>query len=99
MDKTIYADEYRALLKWLKEQRELKGLTMRQLGDLLNVHHSWIGRIEQGERRLDIMEFARLCSAIGCDLNEGLKLVASQEDERLPKVADKRIPYRRKGRK
>ncbi|MEI6808769.1 MAG: helix-turn-helix transcriptional regulator [bacterium] len=75
MEKTIYADEYRLLLEWLRDQRKLKGHTMRDLAKRLKVHHSWIGRIEQGERRLDIVEFARLCNAIGCDAGDGLKFV------------------------
>ena len=62
MEKTIYADDYRALLEWLRNQRKRKGLSMRDLAKRLNVHHSWIGRVEKGERRLDIVEFARLRS-------------------------------------
>ena len=62
MEKTIYAEDYRALLEWLRNHRNRKGLSMRDLAKRLNVHHSWIGRVEQGERRLDIVEFARLRS-------------------------------------
>ncbi|MEI6807901.1 MAG: helix-turn-helix transcriptional regulator [bacterium] len=80
MEKTIYAKEYRLLLEWLRNQRELKGLTVRDLTKRLNVHHSWIGRIEQGERRLDVAEFAKLCVEIGCDPKDGLKLVIPDLD-------------------
>lgn len=77
MEKTIYAEKYRRLLEWLRRQRRQRGLTMRVLGKRLKVHHSWIGRIEKGERRLDVMEFARVCEKIGCDAAEGLRMVSS----------------------
>jgi len=102
MEKTIYASDYRLLLEWLRHQRKSQGLTMRDLAKRLKVHHSWIGRIEQGERRLDMVEFARLCTEIGCDPREGLKLIMPAFDRfdrltagetRLKKVADPRTPY------
>lgn len=55
MQKTIYSEEYGKLLLWLKEKRTESGLTMRQVAKKLEVHHSWIGRVELGERRLDIL--------------------------------------------
>ena len=54
---------------------------MRDLAERLGVHHSWIGRIEQGERRLDIVEYMRLCTEIGCDPSEGLKIISSVADD------------------
>jgi len=82
MEKTIYTDEYRAMLKWLRLQREQHGLTMRDLAARIGVHHSWIGRIELGERRLDISEFVRVCMAIGCDPYQGLKIVVPPQGRR-----------------
>jgi len=73
MDKTIYSEEYGNLLKWLKARRKDKGFTMRQLATRLDVHHSWIGRVELGERRLDVMEFVHYCKALEADPIEGLK--------------------------
>ena len=95
MEKTIYATEYRILLGWLRHQRKRKGLTMRALAARLHVHHSWIGRVEQGERRLDVMEFARLCDKIGCDAGEGMHLItASADAKRSKKVAETPPPCR-----
>ncbi len=73
MEKTIYSDEYGNLLRWLQEKRKQKKLTMRDLAKRLDVHHSWIGRIELGERRLDVMEFFRYCTALEVDPHEGLE--------------------------
>ena len=95
MEKTIYAEEYRTLLKWLRDQRKRRGLTMRDLGARLDVHHSWIGRVEKGERRLDVMEFTRVCEKIGCDALEGLQLVIAPVGEERPrKVAESKPTYR-----
>ena len=92
--KTIYAEEYRELVEWLREARKRKGITMRELAKKLGVHHSWVGRIEQGERRLDILEFARVCKALGCNPYDGLKFVKFPVAEiPLKKVAESRSPY------
>lgn len=48
---------------------------MREVGEKLDVIHSWVGKIEQGERRLDLVEYLRLCNALQIDPNEGIELV------------------------
>ncbi|MFO7535146.1 MAG: helix-turn-helix transcriptional regulator [Kiritimatiellia bacterium] len=72
MNKT---EKGRKLLQWLREARESKGLTMRDVAAVLKVPHSWIGKVETGDRRLDIIEFARLCQVLGADPVKGLKLL------------------------
>jgi len=74
--KTIHSAEYRALLGWLREQRQSRGLTMREVATKLDVPHAWICKIETGERRLDVCEYLALCHAIGCDYQEGLRRLA-----------------------
>jgi transcriptional regulator with XRE-family HTH domain len=46
MEKAIYSSDGNILCNWLKEQRNNAGLTMKELGSLLDVHHSIIGKIE-----------------------------------------------------
>jgi transcriptional regulator with XRE-family HTH domain len=75
MQKTIYSSDYAKLLNWLREQRQSQGLTMRDLGKKLKIHHSWVGKVEQGERRLDVMEYLQLCNALNADPHEGLSLL------------------------
>ena len=48
---------------------------MRELGEKLGVIHSWVGKIEQGERRLDLIEYIRICDALDIDPHEGLDIV------------------------
>jgi hypothetical protein len=57
------------------DAKEAKKMTMRELGEKLGVIHSWIGKVEQGERRLDIIEYVRVCNALEIDPHEGLDLV------------------------
>ena len=52
---------------------------MRELADKLEVPHSWIGKIEQMERRLDVLEYVRLCQCIGIDPMEGIKLIQAEK--------------------
>jgi len=75
MQKTIHSPEYSKLLDWLRIERKQKKMTMRELGEKLGVIHSWVGKIEQGERRLDIVEYLRICTALEIDPHEGLELV------------------------
>ena len=77
--KTIHTTGYRALLAWLREQRRARGLSMRDLANRLEIAHSWIGKIETGERRLDISEYIRLCAALECDYREGIQRLLDAE--------------------
>lgn len=72
MEKTIYSNNYLKLIEWLKASRQEKELSMRDLAEILDVSHSWVGKIEQGERRLDVLEYVRLCKALGIDASKGL---------------------------
>jgi uncharacterized protein YqiB (DUF1249 family) len=45
---------------------------MRQLGEALGCPHSTIGKIENNERRLDVVEFIRYCSVLEVCPVEGL---------------------------
>ncbi|RKX37172.1 MAG: transcriptional regulator [Verrucomicrobia bacterium] len=76
MEKTIYSDDYAKLRQWLRERRNEKNLTMRELAERMDVIHSWIGKIELGERRLDIIEYIQYCKALEVDPIEGIKLIA-----------------------
>ena len=73
--KSIYSPEYRALLAWLRSHREAQPLTVRQVGARLNKPHSWVSKVETGERRLDVAEYVRLCRAIDAEPGRGIAVV------------------------
>ena len=64
MTKTIYSANNIKLTSWLKDARESKGLTMRDLGERLQRPHSYVAKIEGCERRLDVIEFIDYCKAL-----------------------------------
>ncbi len=67
MVKSVFSREYAPLRALLVEMRRGAGLTQRDLAKLLGREHSFVARIEQGERRLDVVEFLWLCQACRAD--------------------------------
>jgi transcriptional regulator with XRE-family HTH domain len=65
--KTIYSQEYKRLLETLVALRQEAGLTQRDLAKRLGTHHSWVAKVELGERRLDVIETVRLIKVLGGD--------------------------------
>lgn len=73
--KTIHTLEYKKLLAWLRNGREEKGLTMRTVGQALKISHSWVGKVEIGERRLDVVEYVKLCRVLEINPHEGMSML------------------------
>lgn len=64
-----FSTEYRRFCRLLKEAREEAGITQVALAKRLRKHQSYVAKYESGERRLDVIEFLRICN--------GLKVSAS----------------------
>ena len=60
----------------LKEAREAAGMTQRELAERLDRAHSFVGKIETGERQLNVLEFCEYVQAIGADPAELLRGIA-----------------------
>ena len=67
MNKTIYSRQSECIRKTIVALRIKAGLTQRQLAGKLDRERSLVGRLELGERRLDMVEFFWLCRACGAD--------------------------------
>jgi len=76
--KTLYSKDSIRLTTWLREQRERKRLSIRDLAKLLAWAPSIVGKIEQGERRLDVVEYIAYCKALGVKPETGLKAIVSK---------------------
>ena len=76
MSKTLHAPEYRKLIEWLKSVRAERGLTMRELAAKLGVPHSYVGKVEQCERKLDVLEYLRYCQALGLSPDKGIAILS-----------------------
>jgi transcriptional regulator with XRE-family HTH domain len=92
MRKTIYSEQYRALLGWLKACRKSRKLSMRALAERLSVPHTWVGKMEQAERRMDIAEYVRLCEALQINPHDGLDLLISSANYDMHSDSAKRPP-------
>ncbi len=67
MDKTIHSRQNDCVCKKIVALRTKAGLTQRQLAAKLNRERSLVGRLELGERRLDLVEFFSVCRV--CNAN------------------------------
>ncbi len=79
MERSLYSKKYQTIRDWLKSERHKQsGLTIRVLAEKLGIHHSIVGKIEQGERKLDIVEYVEYCEAMNIDPLEGIRLITSK---------------------
>ena len=60
-------DFMRFNFKRLKAERIAKGLTLAEMGDAIEVSESGYKRIEDGERKLGVDQFAKLVERLGFD--------------------------------
>jgi transcriptional regulator with XRE-family HTH domain len=67
MSKTISSKSYKNLLKLLKEARLISGYTQAELAKKLKKPQSYVSKYEQGERRIDVIEFIDICKVLGVD--------------------------------
>lgn len=70
-----------ALGNWLREQRNAKGLTMRDMAAISGLPHSYFGKIEQGIRGLDILEFIELCKWLSIPPLKSLQSIIELKSE------------------
>lgn len=76
--KTIHAKEHEHLRAIFKQQREKLGLTQRALAEKMGVIYSLIGKIETGDRRLDVIEFIDYCRALELEPIDVLVMLEKQ---------------------
>lgn len=67
MAKSIYSDQQAALIAALVAARKQAKLTQQQVADLLGKPQSFVAKYENGERRLDVVEFLHVAEALGAD--------------------------------
>lgn len=75
MTTSINTAEMQALTKWLKQERETQQLSMRALAERMDKPHSYVQKVEQGERRLDVVEYVWYCQWLKLDPQDGLRLI------------------------
>jgi len=73
--KSVHHKIHTSLRDVLINARKDLGWTQRDLADKLGVTHSIIGKIETGDRRLDVVEFYEYTKALGLVPSETLFLL------------------------
>ena len=67
VNKSTFSPHYAILRGKVRALRKAAGLSQRALAKRLRLPQTTIARIEQGERRLDLIEFYWICRALGAD--------------------------------
>jgi len=67
MEKSTHTPLYDAFRATLVKLRKDAGLSQRALAEKLGREHSFVARVEIGDRRLDVVEFIWVCNALGVD--------------------------------
>lgn len=66
-DREKEGSDYRVLGSILRNIRHDQELTMRDIAERAGIPHSFVGKIENAERRLDVVEFVRYCNLLGAE--------------------------------
>lgn len=54
----------------IRELRKLKSMTQEQLADKANLHNTYIGTVERGEKNISMINIDRIIKALGTNLAE-----------------------------
>lgn len=52
----------------LREHRDARGLSQEALGELADLHRTYVGSVERAERNVSIDNIERLAAALGVDI-------------------------------
>jgi len=73
--KTIFSPEYVSLISALQASRKASGLSQAELAKKLDKPQSYISKIENKERRLDVIEYVQMCHSLNVDYKDILDSV------------------------
>lgn len=76
MGRTLRSPGHLALMEALKQARKDAELTQAELADRLERPQSFVAKYENGERRIEVVEFVYITAAIGISGKEVLEAVA-----------------------
>lgn len=55
--------------KRVRQEREKKNISQERLGELANVHRTYIGMIERAEKNITLTNMEKIAKALGSKLN------------------------------
>ena len=65
MTKSVFSRPYQVLIEELIAARKAAEMTQQQVADALGKPQSFVAKYENGERRLDVVEFLLVLDAVG----------------------------------
>ena len=76
--KSVFTEEYEAFLERLVSARREAGLTQYELATRISRPQSFVSKYERGERRLDVLEFVKVCHVLSVDPSSIIREVESR---------------------
>ena len=64
---SLHSREHDILRFLVRETREAAGISQERLSDSLDRPITYIGKVELGSRRLDLVELDEICAALGTE--------------------------------
>lgn len=80
MAKSLHTAEYKKFRALLVTAREKAGLTQAMVSARLSRPQSFVAKYEGGERRLDVVEFIQVCTALDVDPHSVLRELQGMVD-------------------
>lgn len=78
--KSIHDPRYKTLIQWLIAAREAQNITVRELAQKLGHTHSWVVKVENFDKKLDVLEFVDFCTALNVDPEQAFKQLLNKAD-------------------
>lgn len=81
--KWVVSPDYRAAIEAISAVREKLGISQRELARRMGKHPSFVNKIEQLERRLDVLEFIAIAEALALDSGKLLTEIRATLSEQI----------------
>ncbi len=80
MEKSVWSKDRERFRTLLKQVRVESGLKQSELADKLGMHQSYVSKIENGERKVDIVELVMVLQCLGYSPLEFITRYLSADD-------------------
>jgi transcriptional regulator with XRE-family HTH domain len=90
MPRSTHHRHYRAFLDLLVQLRDEAGYTQSALAEKIGNTQTFVSKVERGERRLDVVEFAEWCDALGLDAVSAFAQFVDSRDGKSRKLRRRR---------
>ena len=81
MPESVFSDKYILLRQLLIEARKVANLTQTELSTKLSRPQSYVSKYERGERRLDLIEFLEVATALNINPATFIEKLLLQKQE------------------